>query len=189
MGVDLEALGIDRATIEQRAVDEVVERILHGEAGGDTPPRLASAVNAKIEAAIAQRVDKVAVEQIEPRIAAMIDNWVFRPTSKYGEPKGEPKTLAEFIEERAQGWLLDEVNYEGKSRNEDRFSSSWSRSGVTRGAYLIEKHIKHKIEAALKPAVDAAHGMVIEAINATIRNQLAEVSEKLKAELVLARRK
>jgi hypothetical protein len=167
--LDLEALGLD----EEHLLDLVVDRIsdsLLSEFNG----RLNTAISSRINKA----VEKIADEHILPKVNQMVEEVTLQATNKWGEAKGEPLTFVEYLVERAENYIREEVNYEGKTKEEVN-TYGWKGS-QTRIAYMIHKYLQYSIERAMKEALRDIDSALVEGIEETVKIKLAEIQKAIK---------
>lgn len=72
--------------------------------------RVAEKLAAKYEQQLRDRLDPLAVarQKVDEAASKLIEDalaQLTQPASRFGEPKGEPKTVAELIDERVTAWL------------------------------------------------------------------------------------
>ena len=136
----------------------------------------------KLSDAVKQRVDakinEIAEVHILPKVSELVENITIQETNKWGEKKGEPVSFIEYMTQRADAYLREDVDYEGKSKAESS-SYSWSKS-QTRITQLVHKHLHYTIEAAMKAAMQNANSAIVEGIQATVKIKLEELARSLK---------
>ena len=135
--------------------------------------QLRKQIKAKIDTTIEVIIDKIVLPNAEQRI----NDIVLQPTSRWGEPKGEPLTFVDYLTKRAEEFMLEEVNYEGKTKGQDSFS--WHKKG-TRIAYMIDKYLYYHIENWAKTALVEANKTLVDGLQKTVEIKLQEVLTKLK---------
>src|SRR5690606_18153600 len=124
---------------------------------------LDSLVKERIDA----KINELAERFILPDVATYIENLTLQETNKWGEKTGEPLTFIEYLTKRAEAYMQEQVNYEGKSK-EEAGSYSW-HGKQTRIAYLIHQHLHHSIERAMKDAMKIATSQIAQGIQETAR--------------------
>lgn len=112
-------------------------------------------------------VEEKCLAVVDPIIKKGIGELIVAKTNEYGEKKGEPKTLTEFIIGFAEGYLMAEVDFEGDN---PRYSSS----AQTRLCYLVNKELRFTIEKAVSDAVLKVNKMIAPAIAKTVEIQIAK---------------
>lgn len=190
MELSIESLGFDKEEIKERIIELAADRLLSryesDEDGVDE--KFASDLKKKLEKVVIDRIDaavvKIADEHILPNAAQFIDNVTFQETNKWGEPQKPKLTYREYLAQRAENYLSERVNYQGKTEKEDSYN--W-RGDRTRIAYMVEKHIMHHIEETMKKCVADANSQIAEGITGAVKMKLAEVMNSLKVSAVIGK--
>lgn len=182
----LESLGLDHDKLAEKLVDRLAQNMLtsigYDEDGGDwfgTSP-FAKKLNDMVRARLDKIVNDLADKHVLPRVEAMVESLVLQETNKWGEKVGKPVTFIEYLCQRADAWMREEVNYEGKVKGQDSFS--WRKSG-TRVEYLIDKHLQYSIERAMLAAVSEAHKSIIGGLKEAVDVKLGQIAVQLKTEV------
>jgi hypothetical protein len=177
MSFDFEALGISKDDLRERIIERAVAALVQGD--DDIMDGISTVVLEQTQLAISAQVEQIGKEVVEPRVAEIIEAMTFQKTNNWGEPKQPPQTWRELLVERAEGWLAEPVNYEGKTKAQDSYN--W-RQSTTRIAYLVEKHLQFEIERVMKEALKDANSKIAGGILGAVRASLNEVLSKLKVE-------
>jgi hypothetical protein len=188
MSIDLESLGITKAELQQRVIDRAVERIFEttgidedGDEFSETSPFAGRLENA-VKAAIDSRVAEMAEKHVLPITSELVENITLQTTNKWGEKTGAPATFREYMIQRAESYLTEQVSYDGKSKAE---SGSYSWSGTqTRITHLVHQHFQYSIESAMKDAVKTANDAIAKGIQEAVKIKLGEVTSALKVTVV-----
>lgn len=170
-----------REVIIDRAVSNI-DRYFGNEDWADTGGHKHS-ITAHIRGTVQKCVDAYMVKNIDPIVKEKIETIVFEATNRWGERiEGAPKkTFREFLIDRAEKFLREEVDYEGKTR-EDKHGSYWTKS-QSRVSHLVHQYLHYKVESAMKDAVKNANTVIVAGIEETVRIKLAEVAAALKVEV------
>lgn len=180
----LEALGLTKEEIIERIADRVSERLLEStycdEDGdeGSMPSSFARAMQERIKAKIGEAIDGIAGRHVLPNVETYVENLCLQETNRWGEKTGKSLTFIEYLIERAEAYLAEEVDFEGKTKSESR-GYSWSKS-QTRVAHLVHRHLHYSIETAMKNAIENANKVIVGGLQKTIEIKLQEVAEKLR---------
>ena len=177
MDVTLEALGISKEKIEQAVVETLCETFVE-ENSLLSESKLSQKVAEAIQEAIDAKVDEVAITCIIPKVSEMVEACVLQETNKWGEKIEKPLTFVEYMVSRAEHYITEEVNYEGKSRREDS-GCGW-RKNQARLSFLIEKHLHYEIERAMKEALLTVNSSIAEGLEKTVKIKIQEVLSSLK---------
>ena len=180
--IKLEDLGLSTEEIAERVIDRTVDGILRSEGMTDEDGRSVrgeeSAFAKKVKAAVVAKIDKavedIAAAHVLPNITTYVENLTMQATNSWGEKTGVPITFRDYLVQRAEKWITEPVNYEGKSKGKDSYN--WSPS-QTRIAHMIHAHLQYNIDTAIKGA--------LKDLNSNIAKGLAD-AVKIKLESALA---
>ena len=179
-----EQIGITQEELQERVVDGLIERILGSKADDDDDNYVRRTVMDEAQQVVVEainaKVDAIAAAHILPRIEAMIEGLVLQQTNKWGEKIGNPVTFTEFIIQRAEAWMVEDVNFEGKSKGQDSYS--WKKD-TTRMAFMIDRHLQYHIENAMKQVLKDANSKIAEGIEQAVKIKLNEISLALEPSL------
>lgn len=183
----LEALGLSRDEIIDRMVDRLAEKMLRENVMDDdgdlvdvSHSPFAQAVHGRVMAKIDQAVEEIAARNVLPNVASYVENLSMQETNKWGEKTGQKLTFTEYLVKRAEAWITEPVDYQGKPKGTDSFS--WRARG-TRISHMIHEHLDYQIQTAIKQALAELNSKVAKGLHETVRIQLSEVLEKLKVEV------
>ena len=176
-----EQIGLDQDELQERVVQGLVDKIL-GERDDDFPrSEVLIEMDQRIEDAVNTKVKTVADEFVLPRIEALIEGFCLQRTNEWGEAKGEEMTFTEYLIRRAENYLTEKVDYDGKPKGA-RDSYSW-KGHQTRISHMIDKHLHYEISRAMTAAVGEANKSIADGIEATCKIKLGEIASKLKVEV------
>ena len=188
MAINLEELGFSQEELQNRVVDRIANDLLSSYSYNPNDDR-----EYKIESQFKQSIEKKIVDQINstisalaekyvlPNVAQYIEDLTLTQTNQWGEKKGNPVTFIEYLVQRAQDYMQEKVNFEGKSKIE---CGSYSFSPTqTRITHLIEKHLHFSIETAMKDALKVATGEIARGIHETARVKLNEIASSIKVDV------
>src|SRR5271166_1889409 len=161
-GITLESLGMTQQELQERVVTKICDDLLatecfdnsEGEAYRDDSP-LAQKLRVEIRKRIDRGIAAIAETQVLPNVEKYIENICLQETNRWGEATGRALTFREYLVQRAEAYLQETVNYEGKTK-EEAGSYSWSGK-QTRITNLVHKHLHYTIESAMKEAVGNVH--------------------------------
>lgn len=186
----LEALGITPDELGNRVVDQCVEILLSSTGfNPDTEEetRYASKFKREIELRIQKAVDEkistLAAVHIIPRVGEMIEQADMRKTNGYGEAKSPPMTFKEYIAHRADVYMTEDVDLNGKSkadleaRNESTYG--W-RSCGPRLTVLMRNYIADSMAKHASAAVTDVNKVIAKNIEKAARDAIAAASANLK---------
>lgn len=182
--MDLESLGFTKKELQDRVVESVSRKVLesvgYDEEGDEvsTESKFLRTVEKRVKAHIDTSIQALAEKHILPNVAAYIENLTIQETNRWGEKAGTKVSFIEYLTQRADHYMREDVNYEGKTKTEAN-GYSWSRS-QTRVAHMIDKHLHYSIESAMKDALANANSAIVGGIQETVKIKLAEVANGLK---------
>lgn len=182
--MNLEELGFTKEELQDRVVEAAVERLFTSSGmddNGDVHYKR-SIFREKMEKLIAERIDnlikKFADEQILPKIDTYVENLVLTETNKWGEKQKAPVTFVEYLTKRAEDYITETVDYNGKSKSEgDSYSWSGKQSRI---AHMIHRHLHYNVESAVKTALQDLNSKVAGGVENTVKITLQEVLNNLK---------
>ncbi len=179
MSMDFSALGLTKEDIVERIVDKAVAELFGGDYVENITFNVEQAIQARVDEEARKVVDKIGDEIVAPKVEAFIEGLSFQETSGWGEPKTPPKSWREMLVERAENYLVEKVDMNGKTQKQESYN--W-RAHTTRIAYLVEKHIQFEIERAMKAALADANSKIAGGFVSAVKMSLAEILAKLKIE-------
>lgn len=180
---DLKALGITEAEITERVVERIVEQLMvrHLQGDDDRDYERAPAFQEKMQKHVADRIDSavqaMADKVLVPNVETFIANFKMKETSSWGEAKGKEWTFTEWLVERADRWMNEPVNGQGKTKDQDSYS--W-RASTTRLGHAVYEHLDYRIKSAMTEALSDMNKKIGHAVAKTVEIQLADVLSALK---------
>jgi hypothetical protein len=178
----LAVLGLDPKEIKEKVIERIADRVLQGYGCDEDGEYVCdSAFKRKLDARIAAQVDAainaMAEAHVLPNVASYIENLTLQKTNSWGEKAGGSKTFIEYLVERCDFYMREEVNYEGKPKGTDGFS--WT-GRTTRVAYMIDKHLHSSIEQAMKSALERANSSIAEGLKKAVEIAIDNIKTNLK---------
>lgn len=183
MNFDLAALGFTKEELQNRVIDQIVESVMYGryadEDGDETfrDSRFKQELDRRVQARIDDTINALAEKHILPNVSQYIEGLTLQQTNQWGEKKGAPVTFVEYLVQRAQAYMQEEVNSSGKTRAEDSYG--WS-GRQTRISYLIHEHLHLSIDTAMKESMKIATGEIARGLHETTRIKLNEIAANMK---------
>lgn len=182
----LESLGISPEELGQRVVDQAVETLLSSTGfNPDTEEetryesRFKREIEARVKDAVDQKIAALASVHLVPRVGEMIEAADMRKTNGYGEPYSPPMTFKEYIAHRAEAYMSENVDINGKSKEESGDSYSW-RSCGPRLTVLMRNYIRDTMETAAKAAVTDVNKVIAKNIEKAARDAIAAAAGAIK---------
>lgn len=182
----LESLGINTETLADRIVEQAVEALLsstgfdpENEVETSYESRFKKEIQNRMQKAVDAKIAALAEVHLVPRVGEMIEKANLQKTNGYGEPKSEPMTFIEYIVSRAESYMSEDVNHEGKSKAEMRDSYGWSSSGP-RLTVLMKIYIRQTLETHAKNAIKDINAVVAQNMQKAAIEAIAAASKAMK---------
>lgn len=182
----LETLGLSKDEIAERVIDRAVQQLLHGSREDEdgysygVPSSFAQQIDKVIREKIDAAVIKAGDEVIAPKITALVEGHVLQQTNSWGEKVGKSVSFTEYLVQRAEAYMTEQVNYEGKPKGSDSYS--WSAKG-TRVAYMIDKHLHYSIDTAMRKALADANATIAKGLNEAVKVAINNLTVNVKTEV------
>lgn len=183
----LATIGLKQEELQDRVVEALCEQLLASALSDEDGESVArkSPLRQKLDEEIKKRIDAgvsgIGERHIMPLVASKLESFVIQQTNTWGEAKGAPVTFVEYLVRRADQYMRDEVDSEGRSQPEvsDYNRSSWRKAG-TRITQAVDKHLHHNIETAMKTILTDANKTLAEAMKTAVEIKLNEVVKSVK---------
>jgi hypothetical protein len=182
--ITLESLGFTQEELQKRVIDQLCDQFTSGMDYNPDDGRypVESDFAKQLEKLVQKRIDDtinaIAEKHVLPNVAQYVDNLTLQETNNWGEKKGTQLTFTEYLIKRAEVYVQEQVDSEGKGKQES--SSSYWSGKQTRITYLVNKHLQYSIETAMKQAMQEATGQIARGIHETARLKLNEIAASLK---------
>jgi len=177
----LNALGLNAKQIENMIVERAVEALL-SENGVDEwgdeserPSDLSSRVSKLVKDRIDAKVNELADAHLMPKIDAHIDSLILQETTTWGEKRGKPMTVIEYLIARAEAYMVEPVDHNGNAKGGDSYN--W-RQHSTRIVHAIEKHLQYQIDTAMKESLKVANTTMAKGLHEACRVAINDVAAK-----------
>jgi hypothetical protein len=181
----LEQLGLSKEELQERVINTIADKMLSevdcDEDGNEVriQSRMQNTIRDLIKAQIDEKVTEIADANILPRVTEMVENLVLQETNKWGEKTGEKLTFTEYLVKRADHYLREEVDRNGQSIEEIRYSSDW-RKDSTRIMHVVHGYLSHNVTRALKEAVENANKSIAGGLEGAVKMALDNIVKNLK---------
>lgn len=182
----LSDIGLTREELQERVIDSMCSRLLGTisvDEDGDphrVPSQFKHALDNTLREQINVAVEKWATAHVLPRIELGIAHLMLQATNEWGEKRGQPVTFTEYVVERANRYMTEEVDHEGKLVGGERRYGSKSQ---TRAMFLVDKYLRASVEDAMKEAIKNANSVLTEGLSQAIQDRLADLNERLKVQV------
>lgn len=187
-GLSIEALGFTKEELQERLIEHIADRVMrsrgYDEDGdevtlpSDLERRLKDAVTARIDSAVA----KIAETHILPNAEHYIENITFQATNKWGEKQAASMTYREYLAKKAEEYLTEQVNYDGKSKAEDSYNFRGVQSRIS---HMVHRHLHYEIEKIMKAVVADENSKIAGGIQEAVKLKLGEILAGLKVNIAL----
>lgn len=177
--MDLADLGLTPTELQDRVVDRLAERILEGQSEDDdghrypTETQFQRKLKEKMTKHIDDAVSSFADRVTAPVIGKLVETIELQESSRWGDKVGKPSSFREYIVARAELYLTQKVDKDGKGYGESYYSSS--DANQTRAAYLVTKHLDASIQSAMKSALSDANSKIATTIADVVKERLSQI--------------
>lgn len=190
MSLTLESIGLTQEELQERVVETLCNRLLttfsfddEGEAYG-SQSNLRKQLDKRIQERIDQTINALAEKHVLPNVTSYLENLCLQETNKWGEKQGQPLTFIEYLVSRAEHYMAEQVDFQGKTKEKGDYN--WSGK-QTRVAYLVHQHLQYSIENAMKQAIADANKVIVGGLQETVKLKLNEVASKLQVSVSTGR--
>lgn len=188
MELTCEQLGITKDDIAERVAAKIASSMLteystefDDETGEEVPVEKPSPfrtlVKKRVDAKITEAVDSIAEKVMSGDLEEKLESLTFPQTNSYGEPKRDPLTLREFIARRADSYLTEKVDYQGRTgynaSGQDRIRVVW----------MLEQFLNERIKEEMTRSLASANAQIANGIAAAVKESLADITRRIKAEV------
>lgn len=180
--LSLEALGFTKEELQNRVIERLCSNVLHGkgydEEGNefDQESAFARKLEQKVKEQIDVTINTLAQKHVLPNVHAYLENLCLQKTNEWGEKAAKKVTFVEYLTQRAEAYMMEMVNYEGKPKGTDSYSWTGTQTRIT---HLVHQHLHYSIEQAMKNALAVANSSISTGIQETVKKKLAEISVAL----------
>lgn len=186
----IEDLGLSKKQLKNLIVQKAVDNLLYGTDYDEngTEYESASDLNRAIKKMIKERVDQTVKDlgdkHVLPNIANAIETLTLQKTNTWGEAKGKEVSFIEYLIERADHYMQEEVDYKGEPKGRDSYRF---QARGTRIAHMIDKHLHYAIQKAMTEAMKNANDSIIGGIRKAIDIQLADIQKRISTDVKISR--
>ena len=184
----LEALGVSAECLSERIVDQAVQALLYSTGfNPDTEEEVTyqnkfkKAIEVKIQQTVDAKIASIADIHVIPRVGELIESANMVQTNKWGESKSPPMSFKEYIAHRADAYMCEEVDINGRSKGESD-GYTW-RSCGPRLSVLMRRYIKDSMEVAAKSAVNDINKVIANNIEKASKDAIAATVANLKVSI------
>lgn len=175
--MSLKAIGLSEKDVLETLTDKLVHELFEESS-------FENKLQAMVQKAIDQAVDKIAKANLNPRVEDMVSKVCLQDTNRWGEVIGKKLTFTEYLVARAEKYLTEEVDYEGRPKNADSYG--W-KAYQTRMTHMIHKHLHYNIENSMKDAVNIVNKSLVPSLEEAVKIKLEEIAKGLKMNVEIKR--
>ena len=160
--ITFEALGISKKELTDKLLDRLVEEFttepVWDEEGDEFRRRstMSDQIVKQVQAHIDATVQRLGEEHVLPKVTEIIEGLVLQTTNQWGEKTGKSVTFIEYLTQRADAFMREEVDYKGNPKGSDY---NW-RKHSTRVAYMVDSHLQTSINTAMTKALADANSSI-----------------------------
>ena len=187
MNIDLESLGMTTECLANRVIDRIVDRIFEGTTDEFYSDKIEAGLTKLVASRLNDKINAIAEASLYPIIDAKIDGFILQETNAYGEAKGGPKSFTEYLCGKAEEYLMEPIDGNGRTEAECKAKNlSWYSRDVhtTRIENHISRYLKSRVEDAMKTATAAIGTVIQKSLEKTVTDVLKDMSEKIHVTLV-----
>jgi len=175
---DLAALGLSETDVLNSLTERMFDHYVCNES------EYKSDFEARLETAVKNRVDEVLANALNvhvlPMVTEMVESICLQETNKWGEKRGGKLTFIEYLTQRADSYIREEVDHNGKSKSEDVYI--WTAHS-TRITYMIHQHLQYSIELALKTALGEVNSSVRKGLEQAVKMALDNIKVRVETKV------
>lgn len=189
----LEALGISKEDLAGRIIESAVDQLLSStgfnpETDEETryESRFKREIEARVQKAVDTKIAALAEVHVLPRVGEMIESADLRKTNNYGEAKGPSMSFKEYIANRADVYMTEDVDYHGNSKAdlEAKGSSTYDwRSCGPRLTVLMRSYIRDSLETQAKAAIADVNKVIAKNIEQAARSAITAAAAAMTVEV------
>lgn len=175
-------LGLTPEELQDRIIERAVSTLLEttqydedGDSFTDHSP-LAQRLQKLVKETIDAKIAEIAEKHILPNVSSYIENVKLQQTNKWGEKQGEPVTFIEYLTQRAEAYMVEEVSHDGKTKGESGYGGF--RAYGTRIAYMIDRHLQYSIHSAIESALKDANTTMAQGLTKACQIAISEAAQK-----------
>lgn len=181
--ITLESLGLTKDEITERIITRICAELLEtptfdedGEPDGAQTTAFAKLLQKKVVERTDKAVEEIAGRNVLPNVAAYVEGLCLQQTNTWGEKVGTPVTFVEYLTQRAETYLHEKVDHNGKGKSEESYNWNGKQTRLT---YLVHEHLQYTISTAMKEAVSIVNKAIVPALTETVKAKLGEIQTQL----------
>jgi len=186
MEFTLESLGMTQECLQERVIEHIANAILDGTADDFYHDQIEKDLKKLLADRIDEKITAIAEKSLYPHIDSTIEGFLVQQTNAYGEAKGEAKTFTEYLCGKAEEYLTEPLDNNGRTKEEcKRGDHSWYDRDPhpSRIVRHVDSYLRGRVEDAMKVATNSVGKVLQEALSKTVTDTLKEMSEKVRVVL------
>jgi hypothetical protein len=184
MSLAIADIGLTQEELQDRVIDTMATKLLKTlSCDEDGDEVYASSVLEKklkeiVEKRIQDAIERTAAVHVLPRVDDIIETFTIQETNTWGEkvPGKTPLTFTEFLVKKAEEYMQEQVDWNGKPKSQSDYNWRASQSRLT---HVIHKHMHDHIEKAMKQVIGDGTTQIAKALHETCRVKINEIASKL----------
>jgi hypothetical protein len=185
MAINLEEIGLTKEEVQERVIDRICERLMRWEREGEerdyvTDSDFHRKLDTKVKEGIDAAINKMAEKHVIPVLGERIEALALQETSSWGEPKGKPKSFIEYLLNRVDFFMNEEVDKEGRARRERDYG--WEKD-TARINWVIKRQVKLALDQAMAQQLAKVNAALAVGIQSVVQAELQKITDKLGVEV------
>lgn len=187
MSLNLEELGITHEDLTERVVEKLCDQLLNSYSfnedghASSRSSQFRQSLDTLVKTKIDEKVAALADAHILPIVSTYVENLCLAETNKWGEKKGTTFTFIEYMVARAETYLTEFVDRDGKGKDESG-NYGWTKA-TSRISWMIHQHLHHNIKGAMELALKDVNSKITGGLENAVKIALADAREKLKVDV------
>lgn len=183
MNIDFESLGFTKEELQERVVEKIVDSLnthRYLDEDGDEHEKRSKfflLLKERVKSRVDSKVDELAEKFVLPKVSECIDNITIQKTNEYGEKKGESVTFIEYLVSRAESYMQEYVDSDGKRLGNQSYRRDPEQTRITQ---LVDRYLHTHIENSMRESLKIALGEIAKGIHETARIKLNQIAESMK---------
>jgi len=194
--MDLQELGITKEELVNRLVQKLADEIMQekhtaydddGEYSGSYSgkSRFAKKLAERLDEVVDAKVETLITNTIEPDISTRVDELVLQATNRWGEKRGHPVTLAEYVTGIADAYLNEPVDWEGRTKADGGYG--WKAAGP-RMMSIVDKYLQHHVAVEIQTMLKKLNEKLLPSFKSLVSQKLSDIAKDLNIQVTVRNR-
>ena len=175
----LESLGITREEVLKRVVNQILSQEFKEEDSDEFSMRVTRLVAKMVEKKFSEQTTAVLDKFMGEDLMKGLETYIIQKTNSWGERVGDPQTFRQYITSRAEAYLLEKVDRDGRTND------AYGDKNQTRGAWIISNAIGDNLRKILSEAMMNAQTVLAKSVTETVKLQMEEIVKKFNLNITL----